>query len=319
MVIDSTSVWLTDRPTPTGPSGLSGWAHRGLGSVGLKPCGFSSPVGLGLTVRPRHFTGLPEGAFAADLPRLLLVLAGYARRNHLLRLAEHSLAFGADAWNGEQIEGHSIQDRKFQLVPIPALGRVRNVQILWENGSSAVTFSQRNYNRRLQHRSQNHQSPKDLLAPAFPLQPDGRIRRTEYMLGVSIHNCWSKLNEYYTLLEQSPLYPASVILHPRWNVSWLEANWTSHEQLIWLRDAKRNVREYFESHYPSVESSIVTGAMFPRPIRKEESRRTRNVHVARTHSPRQHQLHPVVKGPTRRISTPKQICATYNCHSSDGG
>ncbi len=87
---------------------------------------------------------------------------------------------------------------------------------------------------------------------------------------VSINNCWSKLNEYYTLLEQSPLYPASVILHPRWNVSWLEANWTSHEQLIWLRDAKRNVREHFEAHYPSVESSIVTGAMLPRPIRKEE-------------------------------------------------
>ncbi|OAQ60082.1 hypothetical protein VFPBJ_11571 [Purpureocillium lilacinum] len=105
------------------------------------------------------------------------------------------------------------------------------------------------------------------LATKYSVPLDDDHRR---YIQVSINNCWSKLNEYYTLLEQTPLYPASVILHPRWNVSWLEANWTSHEQLIWLRDAKRNVREHFESHYPSVESSIVTGAMLPRPIRKEE-------------------------------------------------
>ncbi|OAQ63779.1 zinc finger, c2H2 type domain-containing protein [Purpureocillium lilacinum] len=37
-------------PTQTGPFGLSVWVHRGLRSVGLDPSGFSSPVGLGLTV-----------------------------------------------------------------------------------------------------------------------------------------------------------------------------------------------------------------------------------------------------------------------------
>jgi hypothetical protein len=70
---------------------------------------------------------------------------------------------------------------------------------------------------------------------------------------ISIKSCWSKLDEYYSLLGQSPLYPAAVILHPRWNVSWLEANWTSDEQLVWLRDAKNSVREFFEQHYPREE------------------------------------------------------------------
>jgi hypothetical protein len=70
---------------------------------------------------------------------------------------------------------------------------------------------------------------------------------------ISINNCWSKLDDYYSLLGQSPLYPAAVILHPRWNVSWLEANWTSREQLVWLRDAKNSVREYFEQCYPPKE------------------------------------------------------------------
>ncbi|KAI5455798.1 hypothetical protein BGZ63DRAFT_397950 [Mariannaea sp. PMI_226] len=73
---------------------------------------------------------------------------------------------------------------------------------------------------------------------------------------ISINNCWSKLDEYYTLLGQSPLYPAAIIFHPRWNVSWLEANWTSCEQLVWLRDAKNSIREYFEQHFQPMSHLI---------------------------------------------------------------
>lgn len=87
---------------------------------------------------------------------------------------------------------------------------------------------------------------------------------------ISINNCWSKLDEYYTLLGQSPLYPAAVILHPRWNVSWLEANWTSREQLVWLRDAKKSVREYFELHYPANEPSDRVKTVTAKAIRQAE-------------------------------------------------
>ncbi|KJZ69653.1 hypothetical protein HIM_10948 [Hirsutella minnesotensis 3608] len=74
-----------------------------------------------------------------------------------------------------------------------------------------------------------------------------------HCIQISINNCWSKHDDYYSLFDQSPLYPAAVILHPRWNVSWLEANWTSREQLVWLRDAKNSVREFFEQQYPPKE------------------------------------------------------------------
>jgi hypothetical protein len=87
---------------------------------------------------------------------------------------------------------------------------------------------------------------------------------------ISINNCWSKLDEYYTLLGQSPLYPAAVILHPRWNVSWLEANWTSREQLVWLRDAKKSIREYFEQHYPANEPSDRVKTVFGKAMRQAE-------------------------------------------------
>lgn len=87
---------------------------------------------------------------------------------------------------------------------------------------------------------------------------------------ISINNCWSKLDEYYSLLGQSPLYPAAVILHPRWNVSWLEANWTSHEQLVWLRDAKNSVREFFEQQYPRKEQSETGRAVIGTAMRQDE-------------------------------------------------
>lgn len=90
---------------------------------------------------------------------------------------------------------------------------------------------------------------RDEYARLFP-RTEGADHGHQRCLQISINNCWSKLDEYYSLLGQSPLYPAAVILHPRWNVSWLEANWTSDEQLVWLRDAKSSVRKYFEQQYP---------------------------------------------------------------------
>ncbi|KAG7403377.1 putative AC transposase [Fusarium oxysporum f. sp. rapae] len=87
---------------------------------------------------------------------------------------------------------------------------------------------------------------------------------------ISIKNCWSKLDEYYSLLGQSPLYPAAVILHPRWNVSWLEANWTSDEQLVWLRDAKNSVREFFEQHYPREEQPETSRTVTGKAVRQDE-------------------------------------------------
>ncbi|KAJ0126922.1 Uncharacterized protein HZ326_29971, partial [Fusarium oxysporum f. sp. albedinis] len=80
----------------------------------------------------------------------------------------------------------------------------------------------------------------------------------------------SILDEYYSLLGQSPLYPAAVIFHPRWNASWLEANWTSDEQLVWLRDAENSVREFFEQHYPREEQPEPSRTVTGKAVRPDE-------------------------------------------------
>jgi hypothetical protein len=68
---------------------------------------------------------------------------------------------------------------------------------------------------------------------------------------LSVLNGWKKLNEYYTKLAGSPLYAAAVILHPGMGLRWLEAQWSSPEQLVWLRSAKDGLREYWGRWYAS--------------------------------------------------------------------
>ncbi|KAJ3454567.1 hypothetical protein MRS44_013167 [Fusarium solani] len=68
-------------------------------------------------------------------------------------------------------------------------------------------------------------------------------------LRLSIITAWQKLNEYYTKLGESPLFAASIILHPSLGMSYLEVNWASEEQLVWVRDAKIGLSDYLDRWY----------------------------------------------------------------------
>ncbi|EWZ27836.1 hypothetical protein FOZG_18444 [Fusarium oxysporum Fo47] len=69
-------------------------------------------------------------------------------------------------------------------------------------------------------------------------------------------------NSYFIRL---PLF-----LHPRWNVSWLEANWTSDEQLVWLREAKNSVREFFEQYFLREEQPETSRTVTGKAVRQDE-------------------------------------------------
>ncbi|KFA53231.1 hypothetical protein S40293_10168, partial [Stachybotrys chartarum IBT 40293] len=70
-----------------------------------------------------------------------------------------------------------------------------------------------------------------------------------HYLRLSITTAWRKLDEYYTKLGESPLFAASIILHPALGMSYLEANWATEEQLIWVRDAKMSLSDYLNRWY----------------------------------------------------------------------
>jgi hypothetical protein len=100
---------------------------------------------------------------------------------------------------------------------------------------------------------------------------EGQVRAS---IKASINNAWIKLNEYYTLLGRSPLFAAPVVRNPDLGLRWLETNWTSPEQLQWLRDAKDGIKVYFERWYSKnddnvSESVFITPSLTPRP---EQSR-----------------------------------------------
>jgi len=70
-----------------------------------------------------------------------------------------------------------------------------------------------------------------------------------HYLRLCITTAWQKLNEYYTKLGESPLFSAAIILHPALGMKYLEMNWESEEQLVWVRDARAGLSRYFERWY----------------------------------------------------------------------
>ena len=69
---------------------------------------------------------------------------------------------------------------------------------------------------------------------------------------ISLNNAWVKLNEYYTVIGESPLFAAAVILNPRYGFSWLQKKWTLPEQLQWLHQAREGLAAVLDRDYPSV-------------------------------------------------------------------
>lgn len=75
------------------------------------------------------------------------------------------------------------------------------------------------------------------------------LRDSRGYFQLSVKNAWKVLNKYYSKLAESPLYAASVILHPGRGLRWLENRWSSPEQDVWLREAKTNLYNYWQRWY----------------------------------------------------------------------
>lgn len=56
-----------------------------------------------------------------------------------------------------------------------------------------------------------------------------------------IKNGWKKLNDYYTRIDETPLYYAAIALHPEMKMRYFEDEWVSKP--TWLAAAKRLVTE----------------------------------------------------------------------------
>ncbi|KAF3343220.1 hypothetical protein VD0002_g9711 [Verticillium dahliae] len=91
---------------------------------------------------------------------------------------------------------------------------------------------------------------------------EGMAADERLYISASIQCAWAKLNAYYTKLADSPLFAASVILHPEYSLTYLEDVWAADFQLQWIHDAKRDLRVHLERWYTSDHAKL---AQQPKP------------------------------------------------------
>jgi hypothetical protein len=68
---------------------------------------------------------------------------------------------------------------------------------------------------------------------------------------IGINMAWEKLEKYYTILDETPIYYAAVALHPAYRWGWFEQSWSRHPD--WIRTAKRMVQQVWEERYRDLE------------------------------------------------------------------
>lgn len=65
----------------------------------------------------------------------------------------------------------------------------------------------------------------------------------EHHFSTNINLGWQKLNKYYSLLDESPVYVAAIVLHPAMKWQFIEASWSKLKKIDWIRKARRSFNE----------------------------------------------------------------------------
>lgn len=66
---------------------------------------------------------------------------------------------------------------------------------------------------------------------------------------LNVNAAWQKLDEYYSKLDETPVYYAALALHPAYRWRWFDNNWTGPEQRNWVTDAKAMVKSVWREQY----------------------------------------------------------------------
>ncbi|RYP56930.1 hypothetical protein DL770_010799 [Monosporascus sp. CRB-9-2] len=75
--------------------------------------------------------------------------------------------------------------------------------------------------------------------------PDGQHLR------VNINLAWKKLDEYYSKVEETPMYVTALALHPAYRWLWFERNWSDHPE--WIQRAKQQVSDIWYTDYHNMD------------------------------------------------------------------
>ena len=80
---------------------------------------------------------------------------------------------------------------------------------------------------------------------------DGKLEFKEHpQLSKMFNSGWSKLDKYYQLTSETPVYTAAMVLNPRHKWQFVERNWQKKK---WIKDSKRMMQEYWNAYKPQTE------------------------------------------------------------------
>ncbi|KAF6528329.1 hypothetical protein HZS61_008631 [Fusarium oxysporum f. sp. conglutinans] len=74
---------------------------------------------------------------------------------------------------------------------------------------------------------------------------------------ININLGWQKLNKYYTILDETPIYYVALALHPAYRWGWFEEHWGKHPD--WIATAKEMVQDVWETEYRNLEVVLSPG------------------------------------------------------------
>jgi hypothetical protein len=94
------------------------------------------------------------------------------------------------------------------------------------------------------------QQPDSDVATQLRALPDEQTT-AEAHFSINIDLAWTKLNQYYSKLDNSPVYVAAIVLHPGFKWRWLEKRWKERgDWLINARQAFNRLVEEYRYHEP---------------------------------------------------------------------
>lgn len=75
------------------------------------------------------------------------------------------------------------------------------------------------------------------------------------MLATGVNLAWKKLDEYYQMTDQSPVYVAAVVLDPAYTWRWLRSKWKNRQD--WIVTSEQAVRDFWTSCYSQIVVDVV--------------------------------------------------------------
>jgi hypothetical protein len=80
------------------------------------------------------------------------------------------------------------------------------------------------------------------------LEEQKEVHRTNYIT-TSVNLAWTKLEEYYQLMDDTPAYAVALFLHPKFRFNYFKSRWTTKTLQPYLKPTLTAIRKLYNTEY----------------------------------------------------------------------